>query len=168
MSSESTYGQQPGWMGNATLDLVVTLALLAISGAAMVKRSPVRIVPVVVIGLISTIFVYAALLTDVLLQATTGNAVAFVLPFAYLYLLDAEGLNARDGTRERGLLGAAALTILALTVGLLRSYYGDPVAAHDVSMASGLLVVPALVTTAVLTLSKGGREAQLTPQLTGR
>ena len=165
MPSESTYGQQPGWMGNATLDLSVTMVLLVMAGAAVLNRSSVRLVPVVVIGLISTILVYAGLLTDVLLEATTGNAVAFVLPFVYLYLLDAEALNASDEARERRLLGVAALSTLALTVGLLRAYYGDPVADHDVSMASGLLVVPALVTTVVVTLSKRGQAARLSPEL---
>ena len=159
MPSEATYGPHPGWMATATLDLAITLVMAAVAVTAATRRQGIRLVPVLLLALSSTILVYPGLLVDVLLSAVVGNAVAFVLPFAYLYLLDSEGLNEPGETREKRLIGVVSLSMLALTAGALRAYFGQPVAAEDVSMAAGLLFVPALVTAVVGMLAVRGRRA---------
>ena len=153
MSSEAGYGNHPAWVASATLDLAVTATLTGIAVAAALGLYAGRLVPVLLVGLLSTIVVYVGLLTDVLLSAAAGNAVAFVLPFVYLYLFDAEDLNEPTTQRERRLISVVALSVLALTVGVVRAYLGDPVAAQDLQLAAGLLVIPTLVITIVTTLA---------------
>jgi hypothetical protein len=168
MPSEATYGPHPGWMATATLDLAITLVMAAVAVTAAtrrqsIRRQGIRLVPVLLVALSSTILVYPGLLVDVLLSAVVGNAIAFVLPFAYLYLLDSEGLNEPGETREKRLIGAVSLSMLALTAGALRAYFGQPVAAEDVSLAAGLLLVPALVTAVVGMLAVRGPRAPHPP-----
>lgn len=148
MPSESTYGQHAGWVGGATIDIALTAVLLVICLLAL-RDVRMRFVPVLVVALSTTLVVYPGMLTDVVVTATVGSALAFLLPFGYLYLFDAEALNDPDEGREQRLLGVAALSTLALTVGLLRSYFGYAIARQDVDLAAALLVVPVLVTTVV-------------------
>lgn len=148
MPSESTYGQHSGWVGGASIDLAVT-ALLLMTCLLALRGAQLSFVPVLVVALSTTLVVYPGMLTDVVVSATFGSALAFLLPFAYLYLFDAEALNRLDDGRERRLLGVAALSMLALTVGLLRSYFGYTVADQDLDLAAALLVVPVMVTAVV-------------------
>lgn len=157
MPSESEYGARAGWMAVGTLDLALTVLLLgaALAAAALSGRLRLRFVPVLVIAITSTIVAYPAGLVDLVLASGIGNGIAFVLPIAYLFLFDAAGLNkGMSDVREARLLRVFALTSLALTVGVLRAYFGDPVAAQDVELAASLLVVPALVTAVVTMVAR--------------
>lgn len=157
MPSESEYGAHAGWMAVGTLDLALTVLLLgaALAAAALGGRLRLRFVPVLVIAITSTIVAYPAGLVDLVLESGIGNGIAFVLPIAYLFLFDAAGLNkGMSDVREARLLRVVALTSLALTVGVLRAYFGDPVAAQDVELAASLLVVPALVTAVVTMVAR--------------
>ncbi|WUS75753.1 hypothetical protein OG394_13155 [Kribbella sp. NBC_01245] len=154
LPSESEYGAHAGWVAVATLDLALTVLLLGAALAALSGRLRIRLVPLLVVALASTIVAYPAGLVDLVLLSGIGNGIAFVLPLAYLFLFDATGLNKASDVREARLLRVFALTALALTVGVLRAYFGDPVAAQDVELAASLLLVPALVMSIVTMVAR--------------
>ena len=153
MPSEFMYGERPGWVNLATVDLGLTAALL---GLVLASRRVVRVglVPILIVAISSASVVYAAVVVENVLSTALGAGLAFLIPFLYLYLLDAEQINKADATRATRVLGVVALSTLAITIGLLRGARGSPLGEQDQAMAAAVLVVPVLVTTVVVTLAR--------------
>ncbi len=159
MPTESMYGQHVGWVGIDTLDVAITTALLLVSIAASRDLISTGIIPVVLIGLATTIVVQSGPLVSAALSSAVGNAAAFVLPFGYLFLFDAEGLNRSRPDREVRVLNVVALSTLALTIGVLRGYLGNPVAAQDAALGAEFVAVPAFAATMLWLLATRSRRA---------
>ena len=157
MPTESTYGTHAGWVNLVTVDLAITVVVLVLGIAAATGRRTVGLVPVLLVIVATTTVVYLGLLVGAAVSGAVGNALAFVLPFGYVYLFAAGGFNRRVPEREGRLLGAVALSIVALTVGVVRGHFGDPVGQQDLDLAGELLVMPVLITLVVSTLASRAR-----------
>jgi hypothetical protein len=150
VASESGSGERAGWVSLASVDTALTVVLAVIAVLAARRLLAASLVAVVGTAVASSVVVYAGVLGDALVAGHVGNAVAFLLPFVYLYLADSKELSHQSPERERRVLTVVALSTLALTVGLMRGVRGDPIAGIDVDLATAMLVFPLLVTGIVL------------------
>ena len=162
MPAEATFGQRPGWVDPTTLDLALSIALLAVAVAALRGRPLVRLGPAALVAVASTLLANSTLVFPDLLLIGVGVYLRFWLPLVYQLLFDAESLNTITGDRPRRLLVLGAVNALALAVGALRGAHGGPGAESDLQMAAALLVVPVLATSVMMIAERlGGHQRSM-------
>ncbi|MCU1431522.1 MAG: hypothetical protein JWP95_627 [Actinotalea sp.] len=158
--SEAGTGQRDGWVDLVSIDAALTVVLAVLAVLAATGRVRVALAPTLLLLLASAAVVFPPLLLPQVMAARLGPYAAFVLPFVYLFLLDAEGLNRDDGHRPRKVLAAASLATLALTVGLVRGARGGPVAENDQAFGLALVLVPAVLAAVAIRCARYARPAR--------
>ena len=154
--SEELYGQRVGWVNTSTLDLMLTLALVGVSLAALRGSERVRFTSVLLVGIVVTLVGFGSEVVQLAVATAAGAGLVFTLSFVYLLLFDAEPLNRPHPGRPARVLGVLGLMGAALCVGVFRAESGSPIAEQDQAMAAALLTVPALITWVVVALARMG------------